>query len=127
MKTWHINHNYNFRVVDSDTKSWAVKCTNLRNRDCKWRLRAYYKKHVGCFQITKYVGPHTYLDEVIGQDYKQLDSISLPKAIILKVRESPDISMKSLQVDILKDFRYKVHIRRIREAKRKAIEQVYGK
>ena len=67
------------------------------------------------------------MDEVTGQDHKQLDSISLSKAIILKVRESPDIFVKSLQADILKDFRYKVHIRRIREVKRKAIEQVYGK
>ena len=32
-----------------------------------------------------------------------------------------------MQADILKDFNYKVHIKRIREAKRKAIEQVYGK
>ena len=127
VKMWHINHHYNFKVVDSDTKSWAVKCTNTRNRNCKWRLRACYKKHAACFQITKYVGPHTCLDEVTGQDHGQLDSGSLAKAIMLKVQETPDIKVKSLQADILKDFNYKVHIKRIREAKRKAIEQVYGK
>jgi len=49
------------------------------------------------------------------------------KAIILKVRETLDITVKSLQVDILKEFGYKVHIKRIRETKRKVIEQVYGK
>ena len=95
---WHINHNYNFRVVDSDTKSWAVKCTNIRNRDCKWRLRACYKKHASCFQITKYVGLYTCLDEVMGQNHKQLDSVSLSKAIILKVWESPDIFVRSFYV-----------------------------
>src|SRR6516162_4116735 len=79
VKMWHINNHYNFRVVDSDKTSWAVECTNIRNRDCKWRLRACYKKHACCFQITKYVGLHTCLDEVTGQDHRQLDSASLSK------------------------------------------------
>ena len=124
---WHINNHYNFKVVDSDTESQATKYTNIHSRGCKWRLRACYKNHVGCFQITKYVGLYTCLDEVTRQDHQQLDSVSIFKVIILKVRGSLDITKKSLQTNILKQFGYKVHIKRVWKAKRKAIEHVYGR
>ena len=67
------------------------------------------------------------MDEVTGQDHRQLDSISMSKAIILKVWESPDFTVKSLQMDILKEFGYEVHVKRIWEANWKAIEHVYGR
>ena len=126
VKMWYISNHCNFKEVDSDPRSWTIKCVNIHNKGCKWRPRGSYKKHGRWFHFTKYEGSHTCLDEITRQDHSQLDSTSLFKTIILEIRNSLNVRAKDLQMNILKEFGYNVHMKRIREAKKKAIEQVYG-
>ena len=44
----------------------------------------------------------------------------------MEIRNYLDVRAKDLQLTILKEFGYNVHIKRIQETKQKVIEQVYG-
>ena len=125
VKMHHIMHHYNFCVVDSDTKKWAV-CCSQRDEGCPWRLCACWKRNDGAFVITKVRGPHTCVNSILSQDHPQLDSALMARHFESYVRDTPDVKVSFLKTVISEMFGYEVTRRRVWDGKIRAIQSVYG-
>ena len=51
-----MKHNFDYKVVRSDTKIWYIRCAD---EDCSWRVRAEGLKGYSYFIIRKYVAEHS--------------------------------------------------------------------
>ena len=125
MKRYSIHRNQHFVVCESDPNLWAVKCKKSID-GCKWRLCACRRKTHRMFEITKYIGPHTCVYPKLSQDHSQLDSTLIAREIQSIVKRDPTTSIATLHQIVKDKFGYDVHYMRVWEARRKAVEKVFG-
>ena len=78
------------------------------------------------FEITKYIGPHTCVYPKLSQDHSQLDSTLIAREIQSIVKTYPTTSIVTLHQIVKDKFGYDVHYMRVWEARRKAVEKVFG-
>ena len=68
-------------VVESTTTKYSMKCRN-HVQGCAWRVRAIKRKNSNTWEVTKWVGNHSCVSQVLTQDHKQLHSEIISEAII---------------------------------------------
>ena len=90
------------------------------------RLRPCRHKSHGLFEITKYVGPHTRVYPKLSQDHSQLDSTLIAREIQNVIQSDHTTSIAALHQIVKDKFRYNVYYKRIWEAKKKVIIEIYG-
>ena len=98
LKSYSLRTNTQYQTVESDTKTWAIKCKMVGGTTCKWRLRASKLKKHGQWEITVYVGPHTCVYARMNQDHSQLDARFIASYIQEVVKKDPSISPAMLAV-----------------------------
>lgn len=135
VKFYHIKHHRDFRVDVSDKRVWSVFCSEKDN-GCSWRLRAcrkrmdrkclYLKCMDGAFEVTRVEGPHTCVSSVISQDHPRLDSDLMSWYFLNQVSKAPDVKVSTLRQTIIDTFGYLVTRKKVCDAKKRAIEIVYG-
>lgn len=125
VKRYLIHKNQQMIVTESEPNLWAVKCRKW-NEGCKWRLRACRLKTHDMFEITKYTNSHTCVYPKLSEDHSQLDSTLIAREIQNVVQRDPNISIAALHQIVKGKFGYDVHYRKVWEARKKAIERVFG-
>jgi hypothetical protein len=111
--------------MESERGLWAIRCARAGD-GCTWRLRACLRKKTLLWQITQYDGPHTCVFPRMSQDHSQLDSKMIARELHNIISADPAVSVKALGQVIQDRFGYKVHYKRIWDAKRKAISNIFG-
>ncbi|KAL4569800.1 hypothetical protein LXL04_025444 [Taraxacum kok-saghyz] len=85
-----------FEIVETRPDIWTIRCKLHLKTGCKWQVRSLKRKRSGCFEITKYTGPHTCLHSNISQDHPNLDGSLIPQEIKHLIKEQPSISVWQL-------------------------------
>ncbi|KAL6318230.1 hypothetical protein AAG906_035737 [Vitis piasezkii] len=83
-------------------------------------------KDTSMFRITKYKGPHTYVNLCINQDHSQLDSSFVSKYIETLVKAEMTIAIAAIQVVVAEQFGYQISYQKAMKAKRKAMTRLFG-
>ncbi|XP_035840400.1 uncharacterized protein LOC110914388 [Helianthus annuus] len=125
IKLYNIKTHKHFEVVESRPDIWSIKC-KLHKQGCKWKLRACKHKRSGCFDITKYTGPHTCLHSKITQDHPNLDASLIAQEIQHLIKEQPSISISALRAEVIDKLGYTPSYKKVWLGKQKAIERVFG-
>ena len=76
--------------------------------------------------VTKLEGPHTCVNALVGQDHRRVDAPALAKVFVEYVRENPEVKISQLHVTATREFNYTITRKRCWDARKLAIEQVYG-
>ncbi|KAI3523117.1 hypothetical protein L1887_01174 [Cichorium endivia] len=115
-----------FEVIETRPTIWTIRCKLHLQSGCKWQLRALKRKRSGCFEITKYTGPHTCLHNNISQDHPNLDGSLIAHETKHLIKEQPSISIPALRAEIVDKLGYIPSYKKVWSGKQKAIEQVFG-
>ena len=83
-------------------------------------------KDTGMFRITKYKGPHTYVNPCINKDHSHLDSSFVSEYIGTLVKVEMTIIVVAIQAIVAKQFSYQISYQKTMKAKRKAMTRLFG-
>ena len=104
---------------------WLIRC-KTRDEGCKWTLCACRCKTHNFFEITQYTNSHTCVYPKFSQNHSQLGSTLIAKEIQNIVRNDLSTPVPTLHQIIKDKYGYKVHYRKVWEAKRKITMVVFG-
>ena len=119
-----IKSHQEFIVYRSNASVLVLKCK--KTPECQWRLRAMIVKYTGMFRITKYKGPHTYVNPCINKDHSHLDSSFVSEYIGTLVKTKMTITVAAIQVVVAEQIGYQISYQKAMKAKRKAMTRLFG-
>ncbi|XP_023771148.2 uncharacterized protein LOC111919790 [Lactuca sativa] len=115
-----------FEVIETQPTLWSIRCKLHLQSSCKWQLRARKRKGSGNFEITKYIGPHTCLNNNISLDHTNLDASLIAQETKHLIKEQPSIGVPALRAEIVDKLGYTPSYKKLWTGKQKAIEQMFG-
>ena len=83
-------------------------------------------KDTGMFRITKYKGPHTYVNPCIYQNHSKFDSSFVSKSIETLVKIEMTIIVAAIQAVVAEQFCYQISYQKTMKTKRKAMTRLFG-
>ncbi|KAK9105024.1 hypothetical protein Scep_021868 [Stephania cephalantha] len=125
VKVWHVNRHCQYHVMESTTTSWAIKC-RYPQHGCMWRLRACFRKKTLLWEITQLDVPHTCINPNVERGHAQLDANMMAREIQSVVKTDQGVTIKTLVEIIKKKYGHEVNYKLMWDAKKKAIEWVFG-
>ena len=127
MKLYSIDRNLQYKVVESNKDLWVVKCANMIG-GCRWMLRGRLKNAHGHFEVSRYVGPHTCLDDPSrrSQDHSSLDCDFIAREIYGVVKAQSNIKPVAIAEIIRQKYGYEPSYTKCWDAKQKAIAMIFG-
>ncbi|XP_071912364.1 uncharacterized protein [Coffea arabica] len=137
VRMWSINHNREFRVIESKSNTWFAKCKSSIERipststapsypPCDWCVRAVKKKTHRIWQITKWVNDHNYLGDMIRNNNTSLTASVISRNILRSIEDDPGLKVKNILSFVKKNLKVDVSYKKAWYARRKAIELVFG-
>lgn len=137
VRIWSINHNREFKVIESKSNTWVAKCKSAFERStttanapsdpaCNWCIRAVKKKTHGLWQITKWVNDHNCLDGLVSNNNTSLTSSVIARHILRNIEDDPGFKVKSIMSYIKDLLKVDVSYKKAWYARREAIKLVYG-
>ncbi|RYQ84580.1 hypothetical protein Ahy_B10g104004 [Arachis hypogaea] len=103
VKEYTIQRSVDYRVYESEPTTFYAKCV-----------------------IRRYNGSHTCIRSIISQDHAKLDSGTIAEAIKPLVEADLSLKVKSVIGEVQSKFNYMISYRKVRLAKQKAIENIFG-
>ena len=137
VRMWSINHNREFRVIESKSNTWFAKCKSSIERTpststapsyppCDWCVRAVKKKTHGMWQITKWVNDHNCLGDMIRNNNTSLTASVISRHILRSIEDDPGLKVKNILSFVKENLKVDVSYKKAWYARRKAIELVFG-
>ena len=74
VKMYSIKAHQQYVVVASSKKLLVLKCKKAEECQCIWKLRAMVVKDTYFLAISKYKGPHSWVNPYLNRDHQQLHS-----------------------------------------------------
>ncbi|XP_071939459.1 uncharacterized protein [Coffea arabica] len=132
-----INHNREFRVIESKSNTWFAKCkssiertpstsTALSYPPCDWCVRTVKKRTHGMWQITKWINNHNCLGDMIRNNNTSLMASVISRHILRSIEDDNRLTVKNILSFVKENLKVDVSYKKAWYTRRKAIELVFG-
>ncbi|XP_027151958.1 uncharacterized protein LOC113752015 [Coffea eugenioides] len=130
VRMWSINHNREFRVIESKSNTWFAKCKSSIERTpstssyppCDWCVRAVKKKTHGMWQITKWVNDHNCLGDMIRNNNTSLTASVISRHILRSIEDDPGLKVKNILSFVKENLKVDVSYKKAWYARRTMVE-----
>ncbi|KAL0914175.1 hypothetical protein M5K25_017685 [Dendrobium thyrsiflorum] len=126
---WSIAQNVQYKNSTSNKSRLTIICTQHNNphRPCLWRLHASRSKRLGGLWKVSTVGPpHTCTQPIMVAGHHNCTSKFICRHIMPIIRQQLDMKPKEIIARMESKFEMKISYMKAWDARRKAIEMIFG-
>nr|XP_043611637.1 uncharacterized protein LOC122583282 [Erigeron canadensis] len=134
VRLWNVRENRELIVMDTRPTFWKVQCmTRGKNYrgvpdrvPCRWVVVGTSKNKLGMFQITKWVESYNCYGEMISNNNRCMTTSMIASEILPNVRDELTYKVRQIQAQVKATFNVDVSYAKAWNARRIAIERLYG-